>query len=575
MRILLELVFLCIFIFIFGCGPGAGDGEADATDVHEEPDGTPEEVVDTREEDVASDSGEEDGSHPDVECFRDEECNDDDPCTADTCNLAYGACEHETLDADGDGYRAAKVGDTECGGMDCDDSRDDVYPGADLFCDGEDHDCSGRPDFDEDRDGYLSAELCSGTGDDCDDTNPDAYPGALTDCQAFDADCDGRVENDLDGDGHIGMSCGGNDCDDEDDAVYRGAFELTCDGKDTDCNGAMDGFEDADHDGYANEDCVAPGEEVDCNDGNGAIFPGATEVCDMIDQDCDGTWADGGADDDLDGYLDDDCGGNDCDDTREDVFPDAPEVCNDGVDQDCDGLVDGFTIMLDDVRITSDGIGSYSPALVWTGSEYGVSLKHGGGEDAEIYFVRISEAGSKTGTDVRITNHGGRSYYPSLVWTGSEYGVSWCDDRDGNYEIYFTRISDDGSKIGSDVRVTNDGGRSYYPSLVWTGSEYGVSWCDDRDGNYEIYFTRISDDGSKIGSDVRVTNDGGRSYYPSLVWTGSDTASAGRTTEMATKRSTLHGYRILETKLNLMSGLRVMVNGPLTPRSYGQGASMV
>jgi len=48
------------------------------------------------------------------------------------------------------------------------------------------------------------------------------------------------------------------------------------------------------------------------------------------------------------------------------------------------------------------------------------------------------------------------SEWPSLSWTGSEFGVSWYDDRDGNEEIYFARVSSAGAKIGSDLRVTND-----------------------------------------------------------------------------------------------------------------------
>jgi hypothetical protein len=68
--------------------------------------------------------------------------------------------------------------------------------------------------------------------------------------------------------------------------------------------------------------------------------------------------------------------------------------------------------------------------------------------------------------------------------------VSWYDDRDGNAEIYFARIDSSGNKIGSDVRITNDSSDSVYPSLVWnwTSAEYGVSWTDNRDGNFNIYF---------------------------------------------------------------------------------------
>ena len=78
-----------------------------------------------------------------------------------------------------------------------------------------------------------------------------------------------------------------------------------------------------------------------------------------------------------------------------------------------------------------------------------------------------------------------------MVWTGSEHGVAWHDNRDGvDSEIYFARISADGVKVGSDVRITS-AGYSSVPSLVWSGSEYGVAWQDDRNGDGEIYFARI------------------------------------------------------------------------------------
>ena len=552
--LIIAILFGC---FIIGCGSEGNDTIADATDAIEG-------VVDMLDEDSVSDPVQEDGSGPEVECDSDGDCNDNNPCTEDTCDMDYGVCEHDPIDVDGDGYPAEEIDGVECGGADCDDTRNDVYPGADSACDGEDHDCSGRPDSDEDGDGFFNAELCPESGDDCDDGNPDVHPGVPPDCQAFDADCDGRVENDLDGDEHISLACGGNDCDDEDDSVYWDAFELACDGKDTDCNGSMSELEDADHDGYANEDCAAFGREVDCDDGNGAIFPGATEVCDMIDQDCDGTWADGGADDDLDGYLDDDCGGNDCDDTLDDVFPDAAEICNDGVDQDCDGLVDGLAPILDDVRITNDTEYSWDSSLVWTGTEFGVTWSgirfarfagdgaiigsdveiSNGGQDPsivwngagfgicwsswegneEIYFARVSETGSRIGDNVRITNVGADSVDPSLVWTGSEYGVSWHDYRDGNEEIYFARIDEEGNKIGSDIRVTDDINDSSRPSLVWTDSEYGISWEDNRDSwwDQEIYFARISAAGVKIGTDVRITSSAGGSNASSLIWIGSE-----------------------------------------------------
>src|SRR3972149_2205529 len=79
----------------------------------------------------------------------------------------------------------------------------------------------------------------------------------------------------------------------------------------------------------------------------------------------------------------------------------------------------------------------------------------------------------------------GASYWPSLAWTSSEYGLSWHDNRGGNYEIYFARIAATGTKIGADLRITNDPNYSGLPFLVWTGLEYGVIWVETRDGNTE------------------------------------------------------------------------------------------
>ena len=78
----------------------------------------------------------------------------------------------------------------------------------------------------------------------------------------------------------------------------------------------------------------------DCNDSEAAVHPGAIEICDGLDNNCDGQLMAGEVDADGDGFLA--CDG-DCDDSDPNVHPGATEVCN-GIDDDCDGEIDEGTI---------------------------------------------------------------------------------------------------------------------------------------------------------------------------------------------------------------------------------------
>jgi hypothetical protein len=108
---------------------------------------------------------------------------------------------------------------------------------------------------DVDNDGYESVS-CG--GDDCDDNNKDINPGAFDDCDSKDNDCDGLVDEgncgtnscvcscpDGDGDGFRNWVCGGNDCNDTNLSINPNMADI-CDGIDNDCDGVIDfmeGFE--------------------------------------------------------------------------------------------------------------------------------------------------------------------------------------------------------------------------------------------------------------------------------------------------------------------------------------------
>ena len=298
----------------------------------------------------------------------------------------------EDIDADGDGFLE---------GDDCDDTDPAVYPDAIEFCDGIDNDCDELIDEDDavdagtwysdaDGDGYgddatvsVSCEQPSASseeGGDCDDDDPAIHPGATEDdcTDPVDYNCDGSVGYaDEDGDGWAACE----DCDDADGDVRPDATEI-CDELDNDCDGAVDDedtsldtstgstwYADTDGDGFGDaavstETCEQPSgyleDATDCDDGDADVNPDATEICNALDDDCDGDvdepdaadasiwYADADADgfgdatssttacDQPSGTVSDD---SDCDDSDADVNPDAVELC-DGVDNDCDGDTD-------------------------------------------------------------------------------------------------------------------------------------------------------------------------------------------------------------------------------------------
>jgi hypothetical protein len=122
---------------------------------------------------------------------------------------------------------------------------------------------------------------------------------------SFTLDCDD------DDDGHDATACAGDDCDDRLPGIHPGADEV-CNGQDDDCNLAIDDdavdtlpwFYDGDGDGYglgsdAIEACLPPGARYvnlgeDCEDGNAAVSPGAVEICNGVNDDCDNRVDEGG-----------------------------------------------------------------------------------------------------------------------------------------------------------------------------------------------------------------------------------------------------------------------------------------
>ncbi len=274
-----------------------------------------------------------------------DDCDDSDP------NVYPGAielCNGE--DDDCDGYLEYDEQDNDFDGVmeregDCDPNQGATYPGAPELCDSQDNDCDGDTDeglsTDYDGDGYSSSGSCEGTADDCDDNDADINSGAAEVCDYIDNDCDFDVDEgfvyDDDGDGFVVPECGGDDCDDFNADTYPGAAEL-CDGEDNDCSGDAPDDELTDEDGDGETACT------DCDDNNADVHTGQTEDCSNgIDDNCNGE-IDEASDNDGDGYG----ACDDCNDADPDINPGAEEDDCNGVDDDCDGELDPQEEDLDD-----------------------------------------------------------------------------------------------------------------------------------------------------------------------------------------------------------------------------------
>jgi hypothetical protein len=220
------------------------------------------------------------------------------------------------------------------------------------------------------------------------------------------------------------------------------------------------------------------------------------------------------------------------------VFAGYPAVAFDGTDfagvweDDRDDVAGAFeisfvrfspagTLVGSRLRVTDSPGASRTPDIAWGGTQWGVVWEDVRGGESEVFFARVSSAGAKVGGDVLVSASPGESTAPAIAWSGTEWGVAWDDERDGNREIYFALVADDGT-VEAPIRVTTDGAISSTPSLVWNGTGWTVAWRDARDGNDEIYLTRVDAGGARLEDDTRVTTSDGRSWHPDLVWTGTE-----------------------------------------------------
>ena len=291
---------------------------------------------------------------------------------------------------------------------------------------------------------------------------------------------------DMDGDGFTDSACGGDDCNDYDHYINPAAFEICNSWVDDDCDGLADDYDfvyygqspfyyDSDYDGYGSFDvifaCIQPDMTStnydDCNDYEYNINPAAQEFCNEIDDDCDGFVDEGQLSPFMPDYDGDGFGAGevlwacyqppgyvpdcsfavapvcDCDDSNFNINPAAPEICNEGIDDDCNGYADDYdynVVGQTNYYIDGDGDG-YGEGFIQSCAQYSGYVLIGGDcydASADIYPGAPEECnGTDEDCDGVADNDVQSFFYPDMDGDGFGAGdpIQTCtqpDNTSGN-----------------------------------------------------------------------------------------------------------------------------------------------
>jgi hypothetical protein len=217
--------------------------------------------------------------------------------------------------------------------------------------------------------------------------------------------------------------------------------------------------------------------------------------------------------------------GDDCNDSSAAAHPGGVEVC-DGVDNDCDGQIDNgaaYGGATTPVRVSTTMFDrTQRGGLAFDGKNYGSSYS-GHDQIWSSYFTGLSRAGSVVVSETAMTDINSETYAGVLLHNGSYFESSWEDARqDGNYEVYFNRFDSNGKKLGPDLRISDAPNFSLHSTTVWNGSESIIVWDDRRfetrtQDDVRLFGQRVNFDGKAEGGNVPLTAQGTFAEYPAIA----------------------------------------------------------
>ena len=486
-----------------------------------------------------------------------ERCNgEDDDCdglTDESPNDFAVSCYEGIMGTEGVGL--CRAGTRRCVAGRLGDCIDQRVPSAEQ-CNGGDDDCNGRAD-----DGLAAGEQVCGVGacrlaaqpggcingvqQDC---RPGPPTGDDSDCDGQDDDCDGRVDE-----GYQPLQgCGVGVCAERARPgrceagvevpclpALPAADDLSCDGRDDDCDGRTD----------ENYQTVLCGTGV-CRDQStpSACINGIERLCAPgpvagNDADCDGR------DQDCDGRSDESyrpvvqCGvgvcavnpsPSRCDFGRETAclpgLPSGGDLDCNGMDEDCDARTDeGYVIQRDcgqgvcaDTAIPSSCTNGVVTACQ-PGQPAAAVDNDCDGRDSDCDGVVDDEVVRLINGEQALTQHGLGALQSAVARSGNTYGVVWSDNRNASSDLYYSQLDAQGRRVGGEVLLQLIGGAKQRVTIASDGAGgFGLVWQNTRTGRAQLHFARIAADGAIIVADTRLVDTQANAYNARLVFNGAE-----------------------------------------------------